>query len=369
MSLALAKVEENINTAVELTNLNTIVEKIDKNNKKVQEQLLMPKKLEEMSLALAKVEENINTAVELTNLNTIVEKIDKNNPENNLVALKRATNILKNNGLVAFPTETVYGLGANALKNECVEKIYLAKGRPSDNPLIVHISKLEDVYKLAKNVPKLAIDIMKKFWPGALTIILEKNEIVPEKTSGGLNTVAIRMPSNKIALALIEKAGFPIAAPSANISGKPSPTNASHVFKDLNSKIDMILDGGDCDFGLESTIIEILENKINILRPGNITKEMLAEVSENIFIDSSILEDNKTNIAKCPGMKYKHYAPKGNITIFKGDMKNICEKMLDLLEKEENEALAIVFSENIKDYPQFSKYKTLNIGSIKNNKK
>ena len=299
-------------------------------------------------------------------MNTIVEKIDKNNPENNLVALKKATNILTNNGLVAFPTETVYGLGANALKNECVEKIYLAKGRPSDNPLIVHISKIDDVYKLAKNIPKLAINLMEKFWPGALTIILEKSEIVPEKTSGGLNTVAIRMPNNKIALALIENAGFPIAAPSANISGKPSPTDATHVFKDLNSKIDMILDGGECDFGLESTVIEVLENKITILRPGNITKEMLEEVCENVFIDSAILENNSSNIAKCPGMKYKHYAPKGNITIFKGNMENIAQKMLSLLEFEKNESVAIVFSEMLEKYPEFNKYQLLNIGSIKN---
>lgn len=299
-------------------------------------------------------------------MNTIFEKIDKNNPENDLVALKKATNILKNNGLVAFPTETVYGLGANALKNECVEKIYLAKGRPSDNPLIVHISRIDDVYKLAKNVPKLAIKLMQKFWPGALTIVLEKSDIIPEKTSGGLNTVAIRMPNNKIALALIENAGFPIAAPSANISGKPSPTDANHVFKDLNQKIDMILDGGKCDFGLESTVVEVLENEITILRPGNITKEMLEEICENVFIDSAILENNSTDIAKCPGMKYKHYSPKGNITIFKGNMKNVAEKILSILKEEQEESLAIIFSEMLENYPEFEKYKFLNIGSIKN---
>lgn len=300
-------------------------------------------------------------------MNTILQKINQINQTDYLVALKKATNILKNNGLVAFPTETVYGLGANALKNECVEKIYIAKGRPSDNPLIVHISDMNDVYKLAKNVPNLAIKIMEKFWPGALTIILPKNEIIPEKTSGGLNTVAIRMPNNKIALDLISNCEFPIAAPSANISGKPSPTSANHVFKDLNGKIDMILDGGCCDFGIESTVIEVFENEIIILRPGSITKEMLENVCKNVFIDKALLNNDLISIPKSPGMKYKHYAPKANITIFKGNTDTVSKKILELLKNDKNESIAIIFFEMLKNYPEFNNFKFINIGSIKNN--
>lgn len=299
-------------------------------------------------------------------MNTILQKIDKNNPQNNIVVLKKAANILKNNGLVAFPTETVYGLGANALNEECVKKIYLAKGRPSDNPLIVHISEIEEVYKLALNIPKQAINLMEKFWPGALTIVLKKADTIPNATAGGLDTVAIRLPNNNIARALIKECGFPIAAPSANISGKPSPTTASHVFNDLNGKIDMVLDGGNCEFGLESTVIEVLENKVTILRPGNITKEMLEEVCQNVFIDKAILEKDLKVLPKSPGMKYKHYSPKGEITIINGNSEEISKKILSFLSQDNENSIAILSQEIIENYKEFQKYKTLNIGSKKN---
>lgn len=305
-----------------------------------------------MTLALVVVAKNTKNVVGLTNLyNTIFEKIDNENPNLNIVALKKAANILKNNGLVAFPTETVYGLGANALKEDAVKKIYIAKGRPSDNPLIVHIADKNDVYKLANNIPKTAIALMDKFWPGALTIILKKNNIVPPKTSGGLDTVAIRMPNNAIALALIKQCGFPLAAPSANTSTKPSPTLASHVFEDLNGKIDMILDGGACSFGIESTVVEVLDDKVTILRPGNITKEMLLQVVDNVIVDNAILSNN--GIAKSPGMKYKHYAPSGDVFIIDGNLKNIFTYINNSLKEDIQKgikSIVIASEENTKNY-------------------
>lgn len=282
---------------------------------------------------------------------TIFEKIDSKNPNLNIVALKKAANILKNNGLVAFPTETVYGLGANALKEDAVKKIYIAKGRPSDNPLIVHIADKNDVYNLANNIPKNALALMDKFWPGALTIVLKKNDVVPLKTSGGLDTVAIRMPNNAIALALIKQCGFPLAAPSANTSTKPSPTLATHVFDDLNGKIDMILDGGACSFGIESTVVEVLDDKVTILRPGSITKEMLLQVVDNVVIDDAILCNN--GVAKSPGMKYKHYAPCGDVFIINGEFENVYTYINNILKEDKQKgikSIVIASEENIKNY-------------------
>ncbi|WP_250278637.1 L-threonylcarbamoyladenylate synthase [[Clostridium] colinum] len=297
--------------------------------------------------------------------NTIFEKIDNLNPLLNIVALKRAANILKNEGLVAFPTETVYGLGANALNENAIKKIYIAKGRPSDNPLIVHIANKDDIYPLINDVPKVALLLMDKFWPGALTIVLKKSSLIPNITSGGLDTVAIRMPDNKIALALIKECGFPLAAPSANTSTKPSPTNANHVYKDLNGKIDMIIDGGNCDFGIESTVVEVLDNKVTILRPGNITKEMLESVVENVSIDKAILTNNSNMIAKAPGMKYKHYAPLGDVFIIDGNIDNIISHILKYLktDKENNlKSIVIASNETINNYSSFT---ALNVGSRK----
>ncbi|WP_317366944.1 L-threonylcarbamoyladenylate synthase [uncultured Tyzzerella sp.] len=313
------------------------------------------------------VVKNIKNVVVLTKLhNTVFEKVDSLNPSKNIVALKKAANILKNNGLVAFPTETVYGLGANALKEDAVKKIYIAKGRPSDNPLIVHIADKNDIYPLVDSVPKNALILMDKFWPGALTIILKKSSIIPITTSGGLDTVAIRMPNNKIALSLIKECGFPLAAPSANTSTKPSPTLATHVYKDLNGKIDMIIDGGSCAFGIESTVVEVFYDNINILRPGSITKEMLETVITNVTIDKAITDTNLNLLPKSPGMKYKHYAPLGDVFIVDGEINNIVHYILKSLknDKENNiKSIVIASSETINNYSSFN---TLNIGSRQN---
>lgn len=249
-------------------------------------------------------------------------------------ALREAGEIIKNGGLVAFPTETVYGLGGNALDKEAAEKIYRAKGRPSDNPLIVHICRIEDMDSIVQEAPEAAKKLADAFWPGPLTLILKKTDKVPYATTGGLDTVAVRMPEHKVALAFIEAAGGYVAAPSANTSGKPSPTLAKYVMEDLDGRIDMIIDGGGIDIGLESTIVDLTEKIPMILRPGYITKEMLEKILGHVEIDKAILEDKRGQAPKAPGMKYKHYAPKGDLTIISGRWENVvaeinrrCEEM------------------------------------------
>lgn len=233
--------------------------------------------------------------------------------------IKAASSILQNNGLVAFPTETVYGLGGNALEPNAAAKIYAAKGRPSDNPLIVHIADTAAVYELAKEVPEKAKLLMEAFWPGPLTIILPKKELVPDGTTGGLNTVAIRMPSHPVALELIRESGLYIAAPSANTSGRPSPTLAEHVMEDMKGRIEMILDGGAVGIGIESTIVDLTGDVPVILRPGFITKSMLEEIVGEVTIDPALIEPDPNLRPKAPGMKYTHYAPKGELTIVEGE--------------------------------------------------
>jgi L-threonylcarbamoyladenylate synthase len=252
-------------------------------------------------------------------MNTIVKKVNDN--DISMDCLKEAAQILREDGLVAFPTETVYGLGGNALDSEASRKIYAAKGRPSDNPLIVHIAEIDSLAYLASEIPEKAYLLAEKFWPGPLTIILKKSDKVPLGTTGGLNTVAIRMPKNQIALELIRQSGVYIAAPSANTSGRPSPTKAEHVIEDLDGKIDMIIDGGSVGIGLESTIIDLTDGVPTILRPGYITKEMLEEVIGRVEIDQAILQRSMDPglKPKAPGMKYKHYAPKGDLTIVEGN--------------------------------------------------
>lgn len=245
-----------------------------------------------------------------------------------------ASRILQDGGLVAFPTETVYGLGGNALDAGASAKIYAAKGRPSDNPLIVHISKVSDIEELAYDIPDIAYALADRFWPGPMTMILKKKDIVPKATTGGLDTVAIRLPSDEIARTLISESGVFIAAPSANSSGRPSPTCARHVYEDLNGKIDMIIDGGDCEIGLESSIIDLTGDEPLILRPGFITKEDFAEVVRQVEYDRAVqnLKPDVNIIPKAPGMKYKHYAPKGNITIVKGDKSKVTAYINQMLE-------------------------------------
>lgn len=243
-------------------------------------------------------------------------------------AIEKAGEILKNGGLAAFPTETVYGLGGNALDAKASEKIYAAKGRPSDNPLIVHIGRMEDLETVAANVPESARKLAAACWPGPLTMIFEKSEAVPYGTTGGLETVAVRMPSDEVARALIDVGGGYIAAPSANTSGRPSPTMAEHVEEDLTGRIDMILDGGPVSIGLESTILDMTVTPPMILRPGAITKEMLEACIGEVTVDKAVIKPNQR--PKAPGMKYRHYAPKADLSIVEGEMSKVISKINEL---------------------------------------
>ena len=233
--------------------------------------------------------------------------------------IEEAGKIIREGGLVAFPTETVYGLGANALDSEAVKKIFIAKGRPQDNPLIIHVAS-KDVSGLVHSISDTAKKLIDKFWPGPLTVILNKKDIVPNTTSANLATVGIRMPNSEIALELIKKAGKPIAAPSANISGKPSPTEVYRCIEDLNGKIDYILGGESSNIGVESTIVDCTVEPPMVLRPGGITLEMLQQVNKDIAIDPGLMKKPSENLKpKAPGMKYRHYAPKADLKIIKGN--------------------------------------------------
>ena len=250
-------------------------------------------------------------------------------------AIARAGRILREGGLVAFPTETVYGLGGDALNPEAAAKIYAAKGRPSDNPLIVHIADMEHLPLITAGIPEQAEAAAGRFWPGPLTMILNRSEAVPKETTGGLDTVAVRMPSHPVAKALIEAEGGYIAAPSANISGRPSPTLAEHVISDLDGKVDMIIDAGSTDIGLESTILDFTEEVPVILRPGFITKQQLEEVLGEVRIDPGIENggEGSGTKPKAPGMRYRHYAPKAQLLIVEGSMEDVVRKINGLSEE------------------------------------
>ena len=261
--------------------------------------------------------------------------------------IAEVASILKDGGVVAIPTETVYGLAGNALKGECVKKIYEAKGRPSDNPLIVHISDISQWAPLVREIPETAIALAEKFWPGPLTIILPKSDIIPAEISGGLDTVAVRMPSDEIARAIISGCGFPLAAPSANTSGKPSPTCASHVTEDLDGKIDAIVDSGECSVGIESTVITLATDIPRLLRPGGITPEMLTEVLGEIEIDDAVYNKlHEGAEAASPGMKYKHYSPDAKVLIVKGGFDNYKKYIEDTAEEGD---VALCFEEEVND--------------------
>ncbi len=261
-------------------------------------------------------------------------------------AIQRGGQILAEGGLVAFPTETVYGLGGDALNPDASRKIYEAKGRPSDNPLIVHIADMDSLYKIAACVPDSAIRLANRYWPGPLTMIFPKKDIVPLETTGGLNTVAVRFPNHPVALALIKASGGFIAAPSANTSGRPSPTTGQHVFDDLNGKIPMILDSGNCQIGLESTIVDFSDDIPTILRPGYISLSMLQEILGEVRIDPAIIDQNADLHLKpkAPGMKYRHYAPKGDLTIVGGSQAAvrdfICERIIEA--KKQNNRVGVI---------------------------
>ena len=249
-------------------------------------------------------------------------------------AYAEAAEVIRKGGLVAFPTETVYGLGANALDAEAAARIYAAKGRPSDNPLIAHISREEQLFELAEYVPESAKLLMKAYWPGPLTMIFKKKAIVPDGTTGGLDTVAVRMPDHPVARRLIEEASVPVAAPSANTSGRPSPTSAEHTAQDMDGKIDMILDGGSCRIGIESTILDMTEEIPVILRPGYITREMLAELLGEVRVDKALDPEKwKDFRPKAPGQKYRHYAPKAELTLVEGASDAVVKKIFELTEQ------------------------------------
>lgn len=266
-------------------------------------------------------------------MKTELIKIDHISPEQQKEALRRAGEIIRAGGLVAFPTETVYGLGADALNAEAAARIYEAKGRPSDNPLIVHIWDISQIDEIASEVPKKAREIMERFWPGPLTIILNKKDCVPDGTTGGLSTVAVRMPSHRLARDFIRESGRMIAAPSANTSGRPSPTLAAHVYEDMAGRIPLILDGGAVGIGIESTIIDMSGDIPTILRPGYITREMLEEILPEVEIDPAVTGRTmkKDIVAKAPGMKYRHYAPKGQLILVEGEKEKVIHKINQLV--------------------------------------
>ena len=283
-------------------------------------------------------------------METKIVAIDENNIDLNVI--NEAGSIIKNGGLVAFPTETVYGLGGDALNKESSKKIYDAKGRPSDNPLIVHIADLKDLEHIVSEIPETAVKLADAFWPGPLTMIFKKSPTVPKETTGGLDTVAVRMPSDKIAAAFIKASGGYVAAPSANLSGRPSPTLAKYVIEDMDGRVDMIIDGGASFVGLESTIVDLTEDTPVILRPGYITKEMLENaLLTKVSYDKAIIDSDSKTPPKAPGMKYRHYAPKADLTIVEGDNTKVIEK-INMLGREQLDAgkkVGVIAPEETKD--------------------
>ncbi|MEM2320525.1 MAG: L-threonylcarbamoyladenylate synthase [Candidatus Bathyarchaeia archaeon] len=263
---------------------------------------------------------------------TIILRVDGENPD--LEKIRLAASIIREGGLVAFPTETVYGLGADALNPYAVREIYVAKMRPIDNPIIVHVASRKDVYMLAVDVPKSAEKLIEAFWPGPLTLVLKVSDIIPRVTTGGLDTVAIRMPRHNVALALIREAGRPIAAPSANLAGKPSPTLAEHVIQDLYGRIDAILDAGPTNIGVESTVLDMTCDPPQILRPGGVTHEDLKAVLGEVSIHPAAMARSEVHVerARSPGMKYRHYAPKAAMLVVEGEFGSVIGKIRELAE-------------------------------------
>lgn len=267
-------------------------------------------------------------------MDTIIKHINPENIDENIIL--EFGKMISEGKTVIFPTETVYGLGANALDDNAASKIYSAKGRPSDNPLLVHVAEKEDIKPLVVDIDKRAKLLIDKFWPGPLTIVFKKSKLIPDITSGGLDTVAIRMPSDKVARSVIRAAGVPVAAPSANLSGRPSPTKAEHIINDMNGRVNGILIGGFCDYGVESTIIDLSGDIPMVLRPGAITLEMLKDVLGDIKMDPSLMNKDDNVKAKAPGMKYKHYSPNAEVHIVLGSRQEVIDKINNLVYSEEN---------------------------------
>lgn len=273
-----------------------------------------------------------------------IEEIDK---------IKEAAEGLKAGELVVFPTETVYGLGANGLDEDAIAGIFEAKGRPKDNPLILHIADQEQVLDLVKIIPPIGQDCMDMFWPGPLTLIMERSKIVPDSITGGLETVAIRMPSHPIAHAILKEAYIPVAAPSANTSGRPSPTRVEHVLEDMMGKVSIIVDGGITDVGIESTVLDITGEKPVILRPGGITKEDLEELlGIEVDTDQATIAAEEGLVPRSPGQKYKHYAPKAEATLFAGNLTNVAKEVNHRIAKNPSKKTAVLATTETMDMYQ-----------------
>jgi len=264
---------------------------------------------------------------------TLVLTVDTQNPD--MEKIRKAADFIKNGGLVAFPTETVYGLGADALNATAIRSLFEAKRRPLDNPPIVHICDSKDVYRLAKTVPSKAELLMRSFWPGPLTLIFERSSMVPSVTVAGLDTIAVRMPKHNIALALIKESGCPIAAPSANLAGKPSPTLAKHVLQDLDGYIEAILNAGPTQIGVESTVLDLTIDPPQVLRPGGTPFETLQKVLGQVELNPAVTADKDLSLekARSPGMKHKHYAPKAEVVLVEGDLEAVVNKVNKLVER------------------------------------
>lgn len=296
-------------------------------------------------------------------LETKVFNLDSEKPD--IEVLKYAANVIKNGGTVVFPTETVYGLGANALDAKAAEKIFIAKGRPQDNPLIVHVAD-KNIEQYVESIPESARMLMDRFWPGPLTIIMKKSSVIPDVITAGLDSVGIRCPKNAIASGLIKLSGVPIAAPSANISGRPSPTNVNHVIEDLLGKVDVILGGGRTDVGLESTVID-MTGKPDILRPGGISYETLKKVLGDVTIDPAVLKKPAPGLRpKAPGMKYRHYSPRAEMYIVNGNLKKVVNKINEMCMESMNQGKKVGIMATDQTFQKYATGTVLSMGDRDN---
>lgn len=276
-------------------------------------------------------------------------KVIKINTIEEIEKIEEAASHLKAGDLVVFPTETVYGLGADGFNQEAVNKIFEAKGRPKDNPLILHIAEADQVLDLVKVIPPIAKDCMDVFWPGPLTLIMERSKKVPDYITAGLETVAIRMPSHPIAHEILKEAMIPVAAPSANTSGRPSPTRLSHVLEDMDGKASIVVDGGDADWGIESTVLDVTNERPIILRPGGVTKEDLEAIIGPVDVDETTIKTEEGTVPKSPGQKYRHYAPKGEATLFAGNLKNVAKEVNRRIKDNPQKKIAVLATLETKD--------------------